>query len=189
MSKVYKIEQDGFKYQELDLRINDYIKNFPDSFSYQELQSFSAHNIALSKYWELLRTGFSPIEDEENLIPDISPWVDATLLLSPKAFRLLGDSLKPYGEFLPILIEMGEAWEEYKIFNCLTMAEVIESESDDYNITFDSESISNKLIFKTAFQHCMNLYCQDNFRLVVEDFNLKGIIFNEKLGVFANYSE
>ena len=52
-------------------------------------------------------------------IPEICPWVGGTLILSPKSFRLVKDSIAGGGEFLSV--KMGS--EEYQIFNCLSLEE------------------------------------------------------------------
>ncbi len=106
------------------------------------------------------------------------------MLLSPKAHRLLGGTLSPYGEFLPIMIDTGTDRETYQIFNCLTMAKVIEEQSSDTHIEFDPNDIADKLIFKIPYQRCFDLFCQPRFKELVESFDLKGIIFGEHLGTF-----
>lgn len=185
MDKLYKIDQDGFKYQELDLKVNDFIESFPENYSYHQAHDFSVENIPMKSFWPPMRTGFLALEGEKNLIPDITTWLNATLLLSPKAFRLLGEALSPFGEFLPILIENSDSWDEYQIFNCLTLADVIEEKSSDTEKVFDLDSVGNKLIFKTKFDNCLDLFCQERLKTVVESFDLSGIIFDSRLGTFA----
>lgn len=155
---IYSIERDGYKYKELDLEVSDFIDVFPEDIDYVSAQEFSENNISLASSWELLKTDFSEIEGHENLIPDISTWIDATLLLSPKAKRLLGETLAEYGEFLPIKIND----ETFEIFNCLTLRETKEA---------------SDLIFKSADSHCANLYCQQRFKDLVEDLDLQGVVF------------
>lgn len=185
MSHLYSIRRDGFKYQELDLEVRDFAKSFPENYSYHQAHYFSVENIAMKDFWPPMRTGFSKIQGQENLIPDITTWICASLLLSPKAYRFLGETLSPFGEFLPILIESGDNWEEYQIFNCLTLADVIEEECSDTNMVFNPESIKDKLIFKTTFHNCLYLYCQERLKDVVESFGLNGVIFDSHLGTFA----
>src|SRR6218665_3064488 len=110
---IYKVENDGFRFQELDLNVFDFQRYFPDEISTLELHQFAENNLSLSKYWPSMKTDFSTIEGGENLLPDVSCWIGATLLLSPKAYRLLGELLKPFGEFLPIWIDD----QAYQIFN------------------------------------------------------------------------
>ncbi len=178
--KVFAIRDDGFRYQELDLDINDFVDYFPEKYDYGQCHDFSSENIAMADFWKLMQTDFRKIEGEENLIPDITTWIDATLLLSPKAHRLLGDTLARYGEFLAIMIDK----ETYQIFNCLTMAEAIEEKSSETHTEFDPARVGDKLIFKTGFQRCLDLFCLPRLKTLVEEFDLKGIIFDEHLGTF-----
>lgn len=178
--KIYAIRRDGYKYQELDLNINDFIDALPESISYQEAHEFSKNNLSFAEFWPSMKTGFSEIEGHENLIPDIAPWIGATLLLSPRAFTLLNDVLKSHGEFLPIVIED----ETYQIFNCLTLVDAIEEESDETNIVFEPSSMENKLVFKSGFQHCMDVFCVGSIKEFVESSGLKGVKFDPRLGVF-----
>lgn len=173
---IYKIVNDGFKYQELDLVVRDFIDSFPDEYDYRQCQDFSLENIALKDFWPTMQTGFSKIEGNENLIPDITTWIDATLLLSPRSFRLLGDMLKPFGELLPILVE----GENYFLFNCLTKAEAVVEDEDTNRVTFDENKIKGYVAFKARAQHCFNVFCSERLKNAVEGFDLQGIIF-EKL--------
>lgn len=178
--EIYAVRNDGFKYQELDLEVNDFIEEFPEKYDYGQAHDFCIENIAMSGFWKLKKTGFSEIEGEENLIPDITKWIDSTLLLSPRAHRFLADSLNKYGEFLPVVIGK----ETYQIFNCLTLVDVLEDKSSETNIIFNPESIGENLIFKTRFQHCFDLYCLPRFKVLIEELNLKGVVFDTHLGSF-----
>jgi len=178
---IYAIKRDGFKYQELDLNVNDFIDDFPEEYSYRQAHDFSIENIAMANFWKPVRTGFSRIEGQDNLIPDLTPWIRATILFSPKAYRLLGDTMSPYGEFLPILIENGDTWDEYQIFNCLTMVDAIEEKSSDSSIAFDPSSVGDELVFKTAYNSCLDLFCGPRLKSAIEDFGLNGVIFDTQL--------
>ncbi|HTF94719.1 MAG TPA: response regulator receiver protein [Cellvibrio sp.] len=161
--KIFKIDNDGFRYQELDLFIDDFIDAFPADMSDIAIHDFSRNNMSLAPYWPSMVTGFSVIEGKENLIPDIAAWIDATLLLSPRSYRLLGDLLSPYGEFLPIQIDN----EIYQIFNCLTVVDVHSRSQDE--VVFKPLEITDGIAMAT--------YCTDRFREAVQSFGLKGIIF------------
>lgn len=174
---IYAIRRDGYKYQELDLDINDFIDDFPEEIDYGTAHDFSSENLKMAGFWKLYSTGFSEIEGQENLIPDICNWIDATLLLSPKAHRLLGDTLVPFGEFLPIVIE----GETYQIFNCLTTAEVNDKASTETHLEFDEASVGESLAFKSPFQLCQDIYCTERLKSLIEDFDLKGIVFDTRL--------
>jgi hypothetical protein len=156
---VFTIERDGYKFKELDLEVSDFVKFLPEDIDYVTAHEFSQHNISLLPTWKLLKTEFSDIEGNENLIPDICTWIDATLLLSPKAKRLLGDSLAPYGEFLPLMIDD----EQYELFNCLTL--------------LDSKEGADELVFKTTDSNSMYLYCQERLKVIVTELGFQGIVF------------
>ncbi len=179
---TYKICRDGFKFQELDLEINDIIESFPEEYDYNQVHEFSVENIAMKSFWPKFQTGWSTIEGRENLIPDVTTWIDATLVLSPKAFRFLGDSLSQYGELLPFHIN-GEV---FYIFNCLTIAEINEAKSSETHIEFSPSSIEDKLVFKTPSYKCIDLYCHERLKELTESFELSGIVFDKHLGTFKN---
>lgn len=164
--EIYTIRRDGYCFQELDLEIDDFIEIFPEEMDYNTIHDFSLENLALAKYWKPLRAGFSEIQGEKNLIPDICNWIGATLFLSPKAYRFLKETLTPFGELLPVLIED----DIYYIFNCLTIAVG----------DISTESTKDKLIFKIPEKYCIDIYCTDRLKDAIESFDLRGIIF-EKL--------
>ena len=83
-------------------------------------------------------------------------------MLSPKAYRLLIELLEPFGEFLSVTIDD----ERYFIFNCLT---------------FVDASAEGKLIFKCCYQHCLDVFCTERLKNIIEDFGLSGINFDLNL--------
>ncbi|WP_444997490.1 hypothetical protein [Aliikangiella sp. IMCC44359] len=178
---IYAIRNDGFKYQELDLLITDIFDYFPESFTERDIVYFSLNNTSLSDFWQFKKTGWSKIEGEENLIPDITKWVNATLVLSPKAHRYLGDMMSPFGEFLPIQIEDEE--DPHYIFNCLTTAKVDESKSnsEENKMIFLEKSVGDKLFFKSPYQSCQDIFCTGRIKEQIESTGLTGIIFDDKL--------
>lgn len=150
----YAIQQDGFKFQELDLDINDLIESFPETYDYGQVHDFSQENIAMKDFWPNFQTGWREIEGEENLIPDITPWINATLVLSSKAHRFLADTLSQFGELLPFTID----GDTFYIFNCLNLDE-------------------SGLVFKSKEHHCFDVLCNEVFKTSVENFGLTGIVF------------
>lgn len=156
----YLIDNDGFKFQELDFEIDDFIDYLPEDWNDIEIHDFSKNNLAFADHWKLLRTGFSEIEGEENLMPDISRWIGASLVLSPKAHRLLGELLAQCGELLPVdvLDDSTGKSELYHIFNCLT-------------------NDSSQPAYKSKADEFTRLRCGEKFKNLVEDFELKGIVF------------
>ena len=174
---IFAIRRDGYHYQELDLEIDDFIANMPENIDYGTVHDFSIENIALAQYWKPLRTGFSEIKGEKNLIPDVANWIGATLLLSPKANRYLNELLSPFGEFLPVQIEN----DTFYIFNCLTIAD---GNLLNGKFSFNEESIENKIIFKTPQQQCIDIYCTEQLKSAIETFELQGVIFDSNLNSY-----
>ena len=185
---VYAIRNDGYDFQELDLEIDDFIDARPEGVDERLVMDFSLENYAMLSWWPTPDTEFVAIDDAAGApIPDICKWIDASLALSAKAHRLLGDTLKPFGEFLPLTIR-GEA---FYIFNCLTLGKINEDlcekniykgqEAGIKSLVFDERDVADKLVFKTTYDSCMDLYCAERLKHIVEDYKLTGILFSEKL--------
>ncbi len=187
MTQFYAIRNDGVKFQALDLEILDITRHLPNNIELHGVLEFSQKNTAMSAWWKTPETEFINIEGEPTSpIPDISLWIDATLVLSPKAYRMLSEILKVSGEFLPVTV--GD--ETYYIFNCFTLGEEDETKSKfeqhegvslglEY-LTF-KESAAELLIFKSSLQSCLTLFCGDRFKNAVDSFELTGIIFDKNL--------
>ncbi len=171
---IFAIRRDGYNYQELDLEVDDFIENMPEELGYNTTHDFSVENLALAQYWKPIRTGFSEIKGEKNLIPDVSNWIGATLFLSPKAHRLLGELLAPFGEFLPVQIDE----DTFYIFNCLT---IVNAKLSNEKLDFDEISIKDKVVFKTPEQQCIDIYCTERLKSATESFELKGVVFDRNL--------
>lgn len=187
MSKIYAIRNDGYLYQELDLQIDDFIDLRPSKIDEDTVLDFSLTNHAMADWWTTPDTEFNAIADASDPIPDIAKWIDSSLVLSPKAYRALGDTLKKWGELLPITVK-GEI---FYIYNCLTYGEINEDlceksyyEGEEFGIktiVFNDNDIKDKWAFKTKYNSCFELYCGDRLKNAVESFGLKGVIFSERL--------
>lgn len=170
----YKIVNDGFDYQELDLEIDDLLENFPENLSTDEAYNFSQTNLALKDFWPSFQTGFSTIEGEKNLMPDISYWIGATLVLSPKAYRLLFDLFSQYGEFLPFTVND----EVYHIFNCLNSVPAKpSSDNPDEPVFSDDLTFAANEIVKPSAPFLPRIYCGNRVREAIMSFGLSGIDF------------
>lgn len=171
---LYKIVNDTFDFQELGLEIDDLLEYFPENISTNEAYNFSQSNLSLKDFWPSFQTGFSIIEGEKNLMPDISYWIGATLVISPKAFRHLGEFLTPYGELLPFIV----SGDEYHIFNCLNAipAKPLEETPDEPDFGDQLKMETNEIIKPTA-PFLPRIYCGDRLQEVVKAFELSGIDF------------
>lgn len=181
---IYCIHDDGLDFQRLDLMIDDIIEARPNDVSEDDVLDFCQANGGMAGWWPAPETSFiAESGDESDPIPDISKWIDASLVLSPKAHRLLGALLEQWGELLPVIISS----EKFYIFNCITFSEVDLSLSEkEYfegeevgirKIVFDETDVAEKLIFKTRFDSCVGIYCAERFKFLVEDLGLTGIEF------------
>jgi hypothetical protein len=181
---IYCIQDDGFDFQRLDLMLDDVIEAKPVDVSEDDVLDFCQTNCRLASWWPNPDALFiSQSDGEADSIPDISKWIDASLVLSPKAHRLLGATLEQWGDLLPVMVK----GERYYIFNCQTTGEVDLSLSvKEYfegeeigvkKIVFNASDTSEKLLFKTPFNSCIEIYCGERFKSLVEEFSLTGIQF------------
>lgn len=188
MSAIFAIRNDGYAFQEIDLKIDDIIDARPNDIDENIVLDFSLKNYAMSDWWPTPDTEFIAIDNDKNAsIPDISKWMDASLVLSPKAYRLLGDTFREWGELLPITVRN----ETFYIFNCLTfglvrsdLCEKSYYEGEELGIktiVFDTEDTAKKLMFKTTYNACMELYCGDRLKNIIQSYELSGVVFSEKL--------
>lgn len=181
---IYSIQDYGFDFQRLDLMLDDVIDARPEDVAEDDVLDFCQTNIRLAAWWPLPETQFiSEGGDESAPIPDISKWIDASLVLSPKAYRYLGELLKSWGELLPV--KVGE--DTFYIFNCSTFGEVDESQSEkEYyegavvgikKLVFNADDVTERLVFKTPFNSCIEIYCGERFHALVGEFGLSGLDF------------
>lgn len=186
MNQIFAIRKDIPDYQVLDLGLTDITRHLPDSADLDSVFDFSELNTPLTPWWKTPETRFINADKSKGLKPDISCWVDATLVLSPKAYRLLNDTFRDSGEFLPV--EIGG--EMHFIFNCFKWGEVNENACE-----FNQEegmqaglkylefapSAADLLIFKARIEGGLTLFCSQRFKDIVESFDLKGIVFDDDL--------
>ena len=190
MNQLYAIRNDGINYQELDLEILDILDmndNPPANVDLDDILDFNVRNTAMKSWWPTPDTKFKNIEGaSSSSIPDISYWIDASLVLSPKAYRMLGDMLQPSGEFLPVSVGK----DTYYIFNLFVLGEADVEKCkhdihDDIQLGLNhlefKESAAQHLIFKSTYESCLTVFCSDRFKNAVEDLGLKGIIFDTNL--------
>ena len=100
----YAIRKDLPDYQVLDLDLMDVTRNLPDGVDLDSVYDFSQLNTAMISWWQTPETRYISTSSKKAQIPDISCWIDATLVLSPRAYRLLKDTLSNSGELLPVQV-------------------------------------------------------------------------------------
>lgn len=189
MKPLYAIRNHGFSFQELSFPITKVIAFAPASVNEKEVMKFNYHNLVMATWWPTdVVAEFKQIPDKEPApIPDISEWRGASLVLSPRAYECLSVLLANAGEFLPVKVED----QTFYLFNCLTfgLIDEINSKQDIQdgifmgikNIRFNSVDIAEKIVFKTTFDRCLTIFCDERFKRVVEANKLTGIEFRENL--------
>lgn len=151
---------------------------------------------------EKLKTEWTPVDvtldmssnaKKKALAPDLSVWNMSCLVISEKALQVLKTLLDKHGEIFPLN-------DGFYLFNCL---ESVGSETvDGENSSFEIEQVSNsntellgnpkklvllpaklkgKEIFKPGFSNNSFLICQDEFKMLVEEAGLGGLIFERNL--------
>lgn len=185
--QLYAIRNDGIHYKQLDLTILDVNRHSPDELELEDVIEFSKRNTKMSSWWKTPETDFISVNGDESApIPDISLWVDAALVLSPKAHRMLGDLLQPSGEFLPVSIQ----GEHYYIFNCLSIGEE-DTEKSKFEKHKDiplglkclsfKETAYDLVIFKSHLENCLTVFCGERLKAAVDSFSLTGAKFDANL--------
>ncbi len=190
MMQLYAIRNDGLKFKELDLTSADIVDTAPEIIPMSDIIGFHRNNIAMATWWVTPETDFIDIDDAPSgAIPDITLWTGgagSSLVLSPKSFRYLGDLLQSYGEFLPVKISD----EIYYIFNCLILGEADNDKTEQEYVDGEAfglrhiefvEGVTKHLVFKSTVDGCTSLFCGDQFKEVIESFNLCGVIFDTNL--------
>jgi len=193
MSKTFALREDGLKFKELDLEIFDIIRHNPDNVPLDDVLKFHIRNTKMQSWWKTPETEFISLTDDNAPIPDISPGLYSSLVLSPKAYRLLGELLKDYGEFLPVIAD----GETFYMFNCFSIGDADEEKCTFDYVTEDGvkmgishlefmESAADNLVFKTPAESCVTLFCNERFKDIVESFEFSGISFDPKLFLFED---
>ena len=190
MSNFYVLKYTDYRYMMLGLDALDIIRKAPRDIGleFDDIMAFSRRDTRFASWWREPEVSFTPNEGiEKALIPDVVIWpAGAALVLSPKAYRMLGDLLKVCGELLPVRV-MNES-QPFWIFNCLVKKNVDPAKSawkyeGDVPIQIDSigftENDDDPVIFKTDFDNCSFLYCSERFKAAVVELGLEGISFRK----------
>lgn len=189
---IYKLRSDSTKYKYLDLNMLDFVDDRPEELSMDDVFSFYKKNITMGAWWKTVATDFISSSKKIDQIPDISTWESGCLVLSPKAFRYLGELLSDSGEFLDVSI----SGEIFKIFNCTDIVNADEEKCvmtyfedtvvDIKELVFNEGELTGRQVFKCPFEHYQSLFCSEKFKAIVKDFELTGILFqSEKTGYYG----
>lgn len=184
---VYRINNDGWKYRDPSIDLEQVIANVPEEIEDSVAFHFPQHNLALVGTWTPVRLSFKQLLPDPQDVPDICTWHGACLILSPKAYNAIGQLISPFGEFLPMDYEGAV----YRIFNCRTFgrADDINSKAEQFEgiamgaekLAFNTIDVIDKAIFKTQLNYCACCFCGDLFKNAVEKAGLRGIRFESNL--------
>jgi hypothetical protein len=126
-------------------------------------------------------------------LPEVSVWALGVILLNPVAYPIFKECLAKSGEFLPISINE----DIYYLFNVTyiipesetdkeTAIEVIDSgvHLGQSNVSFNEDFLEGEklTVFKTVTDRLAFSYCTDEFKILYDDNNFKGLT-SEPLGV------
>lgn len=125
-------------------------------------------------------------EGETEQLPDISLWALGNLVLNPKAYDVLKDTLASSGEFLPLII--GDV--TYYMLNTLFVIpeegidrsneiEIVDSgvHMGQKNIVFNETALGGRDIFKTPTDKLRASYCTKVFKALYDQHKLNGLVF------------
>lgn len=146
-----------------------------------------------SEFWQPLNGTFFNDSDNQTLtaLPDITEWFGHNcLVLNQKAFNVLSQHLAAHGEFLPIQSESIPYWLFHSTIKT-GMEKIDESRStrtidesgfvEMHELSFREETLKGQLIFQTEFSNYRNMYCTEEFKVMVESNGLKGLSFSTDL--------
>ena len=186
---IYRIHEDNANFQNFFLDLEEVLDVMDETIGEREFLGFSVDNISLKDLWPGFKAEFKKKERKGKILPrpDMATWRGANLVLSQKAYDVLAKSLESYGEFLPLTCDDEPCY----IFNCLTLGEIDEVNSkkemlDGYpvgveRLVFDEERLGDKLVFKTPYERCISVLCQNEFKDMVERAELTGLRFDAHL--------
>lgn len=188
---VYQIKASANTYDIIDLDIValaeklEAISTFDEDTLIKLLMNLPFDNTSLKSMWpEKMACKYFGKSKEQNY--DINVYTNF-LVLKMKAYNVLYDELKAFGEFLPLNVE----GDKMMMFNLLTFAEENKSlcemsyldgfENGLKTLSFDESDMIIKTIFKSKLQGGMKNYCTDRFKKLVEKNDLTGIKFDTDL--------
>lgn len=126
--------------------------------------------------------------DEKLFKPDITVQ-EGRFYLNDQAYQTLFNLIKDDGEFLPLIDDEGNSC---YVFTPLHVAEEqggLDTQlskknewGDLENLAFHEEKVKNWSTFRTEFNACMTLQCNQAVKDAIEEANLKGVFFTTDLG-------
>lgn len=183
MTHYYRIQPEQEHYMEFKLDAFDFLEKLGEKYELSDLGKPIEHD------WQSIQGKFYPRVNAREF-PDITTWQTNFLILNQKAFDALNETLKPFGELLPLEVDS----ETFYLFNPLVQLEddIIDMEKTEYEyhqteeepvgfkvLNFDEKNIpEDKLIFCVQNDFAYNLYCDERFKNIVTEKGLCGLVFN-----------
>ena len=184
---TYRLDFDHENYFNLDLDIFALKKTVGKSMGRSEFKQYWLNNTSLKEHWQDIGAKWVDVGLNNDAPPDITVWNGPHLVLNAKALEAFKEILPNYGECMPLTID-GQL---HTLFYCMRDVDVDpkNSESDVVegvwmgikSIAFEKSTALTNVVFKTQFDRCRGLYCNDDFKAVCEQNNLSGLIFADTL--------
>ena len=177
---IYQLDYDSDKYKSLYISALQLVRIMKD-------KNKSPSDYSLQSNWADVKGSLAQKKPgAADDIPDITFW-NKNPVLSPMAYDVLRETLIAYGELLPVNIN-GATW---YVFNILEFGDSFIEQSASKQKTEDGdargvESLSFiegqlPLVFKTEFDKRHRVFCNEEFKRLVEQNELSGLVFSADL--------
>lgn len=163
---IFRIEAPKNTHEIIDFDVLSMAEMLGDK-DFKLVRRLSNSRVSIVDRWVKPSCGFNKKYKSKSEPSDVALW-GSFLLLSPLAYESLSPELSPHGVFLPIDLNGKDWW----LFNCLALG--AESLAELQKLVFDESKLSDKLIFKSAFEGYRTLFCDDRLRIAVTQLPVCG---------------
>ena len=182
---IYKLRFDRSRFLSFDISPDVLEESFgPDYFSLLEQPQWKS-------FWQPLPVEFFDDSDKHDVTkpPDITLWFTDQLVVNQKAYEALNDTLSSYGEWLPLQCEGLPYWLLHITrttgMDAVDSASVRRVEESGYidvkKLQFNPSAVKDLLLFKSEFDDGKNIFCSDEYRTLIEEHGLQGLVFSKDL--------
>ena len=181
---VYRLLPDREKYGKLHFDGQLLLENLGD----ETFMSFHSLSYPIADKWPKCQGWFEEWRSDDLLKnkPDIY-LEDAALVLSEKAKTALAAVIRCSGELLPFTCD-DETFYLLIIHPVLPVDEKNSELEIEYGnmvgtkkLSFKPEDVGTHVLFKTAYDVFLSLFCSEKFKQAVEKHQLKGLFFESEL--------
>jgi len=181
---IYRLRFDRFNFMTFDI--------WPEEVEAKLGDMFILDAPRWKEFWQPLNAQFTDMSDSGGVfkVPDITCWFTNDLALNQAAYDSLSKVLAPYGELLPCKCEGIPYWVLHVTHKTgMDAVDLSKSERiveaggyiDMQSLVFNEKKLDGLLIFKTEFSNYRNIYCTEEFKSLVENSGLKGLLFSTDL--------